>query len=339
MKNSYLFLVFAFFLCSSTFIKAQNAALEFNNLLVNEQNLVGDKNLEFVSYSVHSEDFVTIEQKRLDVVKQIDASFKTISEKEAPEDAVKMKEEVLEVLKIYKTTFTLDFVEVNELKQNKQSSYQAMENYFKAQDAAEKKLAKASDRFEKAQERFAKKMGVELEAQEKDIKQVEKFAKINEVYSYTREIFLIQFKVSKADADFMDGLSQQKNASFLDNKRIKLEDVAEEAVKILKSTKSFKGDTKYRDSALDLVRFYKEMAKKDYDNMVELSRMQAKNPEKLSKEEVNKYNDLVNGFNETIAIYNQKMQELTLKFNEENNQLLQKYVPNIGVPKGKVQRM
>lgn len=339
MKNKYLLLIFAFLVCSSSFGQAQNAALEFNNLLVNEQNLVSAKNLEYVSYSVHSEDFATIEAKRLDVVKQIDASYKTIFEKNAPEEAVKMKEEVLEVLKMYKNVFTLDFVEVNELKQNKQSSYQAMENYFKAQDAAEKKLSKASERFSKAQERFANKMGVQLQAQEEDIKQAENFAVINEVYGYTRKIFLIQFKVSKADAEFMDGLTENKSASYLDNKRAKLEDIANEAVKALKSEKGFKGDANYKNSALDLVKFYEEMAKKNYDDMVQLVKMQAKNPDKLSRDEVAQYNELVNNYNETIAIYNKKMQELTMNFNEENNKLLQKYVPNIGVPKGKIQRM
>jgi len=339
MKNNYLLLAFLFLLCSSTFIKAQNTALEFNNLLVNEQNLVSAKNLEYVSYSVHSEDFATIEQKRLDVVKQIDASFKTISKKEAPEEVAKMKEEVLEVLKMYKTVFTLDFVEVNELKQNKQNSYTAMENYFKAQDDAEKKLSKASERFEKAQERFAKKMGLELKAQDEDVKKAEKFAVINEVYGYTREVFLIQFRVSKADAEFMEGLSEQKSASYLDNKRAKLEELAGEGVSALKSIKGFKGDTKYRDSALDLVKFYEEIAKKDYNDMVELARMQAKNPDRLSNEDIKKYNELVNSYNETIATYNKKMQELTFKLNEENSKLLQKYVPNIGVPKGKVQKM
>ena len=339
MKNNYLFLVFAFFLCASTFTQAQNATLEFNNLLVNEQILVSAKNLEYVSYSVHSEDFATIEQKRVDVIKQIDKSSKAISEKDAPEEVAKMKEEVLEVLEMYRNVFTLDFVAVNELNQNKQSSYQSMESYFKAQDAAEKKLSKASERFSKAQERFAKKMGLELEAQEEDVKKAEEFAVINEVYGYTREVFLIQFKVSKADAEFMNALSEQKNASYLDNKRAKLEDVASEAIKTLKSTKSFKGNTKYRDSALDLVKFYDEMAKDNYNDMVQLAKIQAKKSDKLSRDEVDRYNDLVNNYNKTIAIYNQKMQALTLRFNEENNKLLQKYVPNIGVPKGKVQRM
>jgi hypothetical protein len=339
MKYSHLFLFFALFLCSSTFINAQNDALEFNNLLVNEQNLVSAKNLEYVSYSVHSEDFATVEQKRLDVVKQIDKSSKTISKKDAPAEAAKMKEEVLEVLKMYKKVFTLDFVEVNELKQSKQNSYQAMENYFKAQDAAEKKLSKASQRFSKAQERFAKKMDVELKVQEEDAKEVEKFAVINEVYGYTRQIFLIQFKVSKADAEFMDGLSENKSASYLDSKKSKLEDITGEAVKALKSTKSFKGDSKYKNSALDLVKFYEEMAKKNYGDMVKLATLKAKNPKKLSRDEVNDYNDLVNKYNETINTYNQKIQELNSKFNEENSKLLQKYVPKIGVPTGKVQRM
>ena len=339
MKHNYILLAFTFFLCSTTFITAQNAALKFNNLLVNEQNLVSAKNLEYVSYSVHSEDFTTIEQKRLDVVKQIDKSFKTISEKEAVEEVVKMKEEVLEVLKMYRTVFSLDFVTVNELKQNKQSSYQSMENYFKAQDAAEKKLSKASDRFSKAHERFAKKMGLELQAQEEDLKQAKKFAVINEVYGYTREVFLIQFKVSKADAEFMDALATQKSASYLDNKRVKLEQVSAEAVKTLKEKKGFKGDSKYKDSALDLVKFYEEMASKNYSDMVELARVQVKKPDNLSRDEVDRYNELADNYNQTIAIYNQKMQELTLKFNEENNKLLQKYVPNLSVPKGKVQRM
>ena len=81
------------------------------------------------------------------------------------------------------------------------------------------------------------------------------------------------------------------------------------------------------------------MAKKNYGDMVKLATLKAKNPKKLSRDEVNDYNDLVNKYNETINTYNQKIQELNSKFNEENSKLLQKYVPKIGVPTGKVQRM
>ena len=339
-KFNVTLLLFVSFLCFSNFVHAQkNAALEFNNLLVKEQNLVSEKNLEYVSYSVHSEDFKTVEKKRLDVVKQIDASYKVISKQDAPEEVSKMKEEVLEVLKMYKNVFTLDFVEVNKLKAKKQSSYEAMEGYFKAQDDAEKKLSKAAQRFAKAQDRFAKKMDITLEVDKEDLKKAKDIAVINEVYGYTRQIFLAQFKVSKADAEFMEGLSAQKSATYLDNKRKKLEEVSAEAIKILKGIKSFKGDSKYKDSALDLVKFYAEMAKKDYSDMVELSRMQAKNPKKLSNSEITKYNDLVNDYNDSIGSYNKKMKKLTSKFNDENSNLLQKYVPNVGIPKGKVQKM
>ncbi len=200
-------------------------------------------------------------------------------------------------------------------------------------------MSKASERFAKAQERFASKMGVELRTQEEDLKKAEEFAVINEVYSYTRNIFLVQFKVSKADAAFMDGLSEQKTVSYLVGKRSELELIAQEAVNLLKNDKGFNGDKEYRNSALALVEFFEAMSKKNYHDMIELTRMQAKDQSRLTNEEIKRYNELVGTYNETITLYNLQLMKLTNAFNEENNKLLQKYVPNTGVPKGKVQRM
>jgi len=133
MKNTLLFISLFIFLNDGF---AQMDPTPFNNILVEEQNQVSTKNLEYVSYSVHSDDYEAIEKKRFEVIFQVAKAHKVISAIQAPKEGQQMKDEVLEILDTYKEIFTYDFAEVVELKKSRESSYEAMEDYFKAQDKA-----------------------------------------------------------------------------------------------------------------------------------------------------------------------------------------------------------
>jgi len=174
-------------------------------------------------------------------------------------------------------------------------------------------------------------MGFEIQATAADDEKEAVIDIINAVYDYDRLVFLPYFKASKANAIFMDAINEDKSATSLESKRKKVEATAAEAIKILRATKSFKGDKGYKDSALDLVKYIEELAKKNYVDMVALTKLQSKSRKQLNNDDIKKHNDLVEKYNATIEEYNVKMNQLIDRFNEESDKLQQKHIPKMGV--------
>lgn len=323
------FLFLALVVCStytSTTLLAQDSPVDFLNAIGEEQIKVTAKNLEYLSYSVHSEDFVAIENKRREVLNQIKSSKNVVKNMTAPAKGDELKEDALEVLEIYDRIFNLDIVEVNKLKQSSKESYKAMEDYFKAQDKAEKELDRASDRFRRAQERFCKRNDINLVESDEEDPLSDQIKKMNQVNEYTRQIFLIYFKADKAHAIFMEALSNEDRG--LESKRRKMEAAADEAIQKLKQIDGFDGDTDYRDRVMDVLVFYKEMAANEFATVVRVSKTKQ---EKLTQKDVDDFNDAIQQYNDNINIK-------VGKSSDARRALLQKHTPNVGVKDGKVRR-
>lgn len=314
------------FCCLPMITMAQDA-IEFNNAIVVEQALVTAKNLEYASYSVHSKDFKEIEKKRGAVIEQIDNSIKAVTALTAPEKGADLKEEALEVLGMYKSIFGMDFVEVAKLKQDSESSYDAMETYFKAQDKAEKQLDKAGDRFTRAQEKFAKRNDFKMQKSDGTDPLSEQIKKMNRANEYTRKIFLTYFKADKQHAAFMEAMSKQEKG--LEGKRSKMEKAAKAALNTLKEMGGFEGDKAYLDATIKLMTFYKNIAANEFVDVVKVATAKQ---EDLTQKDVDNYN-------KGIEKYNSKVNSLVMGFNEAYSNLLKKHTPNVGVPKNKVQRL
>ncbi len=324
MKNIAFLLLMLIF--SSAAVFAQTDPVDFNNTIIAQQAMVSAKNLEYISYSVHSKDFNEIELKRKGVVQQIESAIKVVNALEPAEHGDNLKEEALAVLGMYEKLFNMDFVEVNELKKDSESSFIAMEKYFKAQDKAEKQLSKAAKRLNQAQERFAKKSGFEIQESDENDAASLQIQKMNQVNEYTRNIYLIYFKAEKAHAIFMEAVSSEDRS--MGGKLKRLESAADEALEKLKDLDGFDGDTGYKDSAIKLMKFFKEMSEGGFADIVRVSKMQQ---EKLTQKDVDDYNNAIQKYNENIN-------PLLMQFNEASNALLKKHVPNLGVPKNKVSR-
>ncbi|MGB0985172.1 MAG: LIC11966 family surface protein [Saprospiraceae bacterium] len=314
-------------LCCLPMLSMAQDAIEFNNAIVVEQAMVTAKNLEYVSYSVHSKDFNEIDRKRKEITTQIDASIKAVTALTAPERGADLKKEALEVLGMYKRIFDMDFVEVAKLKQDSESSYDAMERYFEAQQKAEKQLDKAGDRFNRAQERFAKRNDFKIEKSDGTDPLSKQIKKMNRANEYTRKIFLTYFKADKAHGAFMEAMSKQEKG--LEGKRSKMEKAAKEALGVLKEMDGFEGDKDYLNATVKLMTFYKNIAANEFVDVVKVATAKQ---EDLTQKDVDNYN---NG----IQKYNNGVNALIMDFNQKYSELLKKHVPNVGVPKNKVQRL
>lgn len=275
-----------------------------------EHNGVTARNLEYIQYSVHVEDYVEVEKKRQDVLRQMDETIKRTAAMPAFKGNAAMRDEMLATVKSYRESFTIEFNEINLLKKESKESFEAMEAYMNAQDAAEKKLGLASKRFYDAQKAFAKAYNIRLIEAEAN-SEVEQ---INLVNAYNRAIFLKYFKVSKQNAVFMDALGKE-DPKGMERARVQLSGDADAALLVLRKMPAFKGDVAYRDAAIQLIEFYDKLADDGYQKITAIKRKK-----ELTQEDVDTFNGV-------IDYYNNNVDGLLKKYNDSLNQLLRNNVP------------
>ena len=312
MKNILYFLPIAILTLFVTTLQAQDFSdpVEYFSYFGEEHNGIINKNMEYVQHAVHSEDWTTIETKRLELIELIGSTMGRVEKVPPFGKDSKMKDEMIGVLEMYRNSFEIEFNDALTLKKDSKESYEAMEKYIAAMDDAEKKLDKASERFVKASEEFAKKNEIELLKNEGN----EVVKDLNRLNKYHRNLFLKQFKVSKKNSEFMDALEKQQ-AGLMEKKRKELLEVCNSTLKVLALMPDFKGDTEYLQSCKDLIAFYKKLGDEGYVKMVEIVR---------KDEFTQKDADIYNG---VIDEYNTNVQTLSNNFNMAGNNLLRKHIP------------
>lgn len=280
--------------------------------LSNEYIEVSNRNLEYLQYSVHSDDIALIEQKRLALIQQIQKSYNNVKAIPPYQGDSRLRDEMLAVFEAYMESFKVEFKQVNLLKQNSKASFEAMEQYLNASNEAEKKLDIASSRAIAAQVAFARKYNIKLTEDEEKANSVKL---LNNLNNYHRAIFLRIFKVSKKDAEFSDALSRQ-SIPDMERARRELERICDENLLFLERLPDFKGDATYRDAAKDFTRFYQDMASQGYKTLIAVLRK----GDKRTNEDVDAFNSIIQRCNEEPPALNDKA-------NEAADQLFKKYVP------------
>ena len=243
-------------------------AAEYNDYIINEQRAIVKKNLDYISLSVHSEDYKQIENKRREVLKQINSSrIKMVKMGDYNGDK-RLRDEALEVFDQYKNAFETDFKEVIQLKKNRQNSFEAMEAYFKAQNQAEDRVNKATQKFRKVQEKFAKENNLSFKEGTDDnlTRQMQTIADLN---VYSRSVFLEYFKASKAFSEMLGVLNERKSAP-LNKHRKRVIEVAADVVPNLKKLGAFNGDSDYLNQTISLVEYYGRLAENEFVEVVRI---------------------------------------------------------------------
>lgn len=284
--------------------------LQYFDYLNQQHAELGGKNLEYVQHSVHNENIQEVEGKRIEVLKQLGRAVIRVGVLPSYEGDDAMRLELMKVLKVYLESFEIEFSEINMLKSKSSESFEAMQKYLDAQDAAEKKLAKAADKYLQAQKAFAERHSIKLVEAEGN----SEIDQINQVNAYYRVIFMKYFKISKLNAAFSDALNE-KDTKAMEKSRLILLSAAKYELKKLQLFPSFKGDAQYRDAATEVVKFYKIMAGDGYKKMTIIS----------AKEELT--NEDVDTYNQVITLLNVKSTELINAYNNALNQLLRNNVP------------
>ena len=288
----------------------------YNNAIVAEQVDLLKKNLRYISKAAHSENDRKIENRRLEVVEQNKVALAKLQHM-AP---FKGNDEFrLAAIKAFKTTldvYSADFKQVNALATNRSDSYEAMQRFFDAQEAANKKLAVVSDSVDAAQQRFAKAHGFTLSASRESNK-LSAYAKaVDEVNHYQHEVFLPYFRLQKFTARLTDALNAQDATAF-EAARVAVAAEAEKTAAELAALPGFRGkDVAYRNAARDYANMYVVLCANQFVQMAELM----KNKDHLTKTDA----QTINGH---IATFNQQRQKYNDAYNRNASAFMDTYVP------------
>ncbi|MCB0637415.1 MAG: hypothetical protein KDC54_12390, partial [Lewinella sp.] len=200
-------LTFLAFLTSLTALQGQtfDNPADYFDRFNQAHGAIVQKNMEYLQYVVHTDNLMEIAQRRLELLELVNQTKAQITGLPDYDGDGSMKAELLSILDVYHELFDVDFEQVELLKSASQQSFTAMEQYMTAHEAAEEKLAGASERFLTAQRAFASRHNLQLMegAQSTEARQ------LNELNAYQRALFLPSFRVNKANAAFLDALEQQ----------------------------------------------------------------------------------------------------------------------------------
>jgi hypothetical protein len=287
--------------------KTESAA-EYSNYIVTEQEKVGQEFIEFSNVLLSSNDVKVNEAKRLEVIKAIELSLRRLRNMAPFKDGAQLRNESVAVFEAYRDLHINDYAKIAVLVSNKESSLQALEDYFQMQVKAEKKMMDYAVRLRNAQAKFAE--SYKLTLLHNDMQ--DQFDRILEANVYTREVFLEYIAVAKVNELWWDAM-QASQIEEMKKQRIAILD----AVKLskLSAREGFHGDTGFRDAAQARIDYFARLAGNEYKEVNEI----LENP-KRTKEDI----DFVNGL---VDEYNAKSQALNDAFNNAHRDLKLRSLP------------
>jgi hypothetical protein len=309
MKN--VILAALVILCAGAAASAQTVdPVKYFEFLNNEHVAIVSKSLEYVQHSVHSDDASGVERKRVELINQIGVATANVNNRPSDKATAQLKADMLSVLNAYKEAFRNEFSTLLQLKMESDNSFEAMQKYLDAQDAVEKKLAAAADRFLQAQKEFAKKNNILLVESDRN----SEINQINRLNNYHRAVFLRYFRLSKRNAAVLDAMSKQ-DVKLMEKERVLLLEESKRELKSLQLMPAFNGDTEFRDAVVNLASFFKDMAENDFAKVVAALRKK-----EMTQEDVDAYNKAVDRFNNESGV-------LLDNYNQTSDKLFKKNVP------------
>lgn len=319
MKTTFTWLV-ALLLISNTIFAQQDLKSPSGYLqtLGNEFKAIQSATWDYTKSAANNKSARKINKRRLELVQQIDASLKNVSKLPAFNGKTYLKDSILSFLRIQKIVINEDYAKIMDLEDVAESSYDAMEAYFKAREIASQKVEKSSENVNNTYTAFAKENEVTIIEGDQD-KITKQLQIADEVYGYYNPIYLIFFKSYKQEAYLLDALNKGDIAALEQNKS-SLATISNECLAKLKTLKSFRGtDNSLLNAAIEIIKFHKMESETKFAKIIEF---QAKNEafnksKKAFEANKNKTNEDINAYNKQIEEFNKILNE----YNALNNEL------------------
>lgn len=264
---------------------------DYNNYIMKEMITTAQKNFEYISFSVHSEEYDQLETKRKEVVGEIVKAKSHIQQMPPLDGDTRLRDEAVSVLDEYQNAFELDYQKIIGLKRKSRDSFESMEAYFEAQDRAEEKVNKGTKKLRNAQHVYAEKHNMNVVNNKSDDELEIKMNKVIAVNSYWRSLFLDYFKISKQYDRMWDVLPLQ-NANAIERERLQVVNVIDQVMPGLKSKTDFKGDREFRDQTINMAEYFLLVTTKEFKRIIEILNKKA-----LEQKDIEEINGIISKCN------------------------------------------
>lgn len=144
---------------SALSVFAQKDAIEYNDMIVDEQNKIGQKIIDF-NYAVESGGDMEMPLKL--TLAQIDASIATLQKMSTWEDGAALKASAIELFKFYKSIVSVEYREMVNILYHENLSEADINRLDELMANVSEKEKKYDADFQKAQEAYAKRWNIDL---------------------------------------------------------------------------------------------------------------------------------------------------------------------------------
>ncbi|MCB1316242.1 MAG: hypothetical protein KDK27_09835 [Leptospiraceae bacterium] len=319
----------------------QKALNDMQALNAYTQQIASDL-LAYVQSTAHSRNPAEINRKRQQLLLTVENAILNANQVNPYNGDTRYKDAVVLYLNTMYTILREDYGRIVDMQEVADQSYDAMEAYLLAREKASEKLQEAAVELQAAEKQFAADYDIQLIQEESET--ALKLKKAGDVLNYHNRIFLINFKSYKQELYLLDALNRN-DVSALEQNREKLLDYAEEGLEELQAIAPYDADPSLRDSALANLQFYKNEAEQSVPVLTDFllkqeqfekvrQAFEAKSDAQRTREEVNRYNLLVDETNAALRIFNQTNERLNQqrgqlvdRWNQVNEAFLRRHIP------------
>ena len=259
-----------------------------------------------------------VDKNRVELIKTISASIEKVKKIGDFKGETYYRDSILSYLVMNKAVVSHDYEKIMNLEEIAEQSYDLMDAYMAAQEAASDKLSEAGEMVDAVEKRFASENNINLIESTDKISL--KLKKASEVFDYYNPVYLIFFKSYKQEAYLSEALSKG-DVSGMEQNKSSLASFAQEGLDKLAAIKDYNGDPSLKAACTDMLKFYLDEAEKHYLVLIDFqttkeafekakTQIDSKKPNERTQADVDNYNAMVKEYNNKTAEYNSTINDL-----------------------------
>jgi chromosome segregation ATPase len=288
-------------------------AFNYLEAIMGYHQQVSQANMLFFRCAVHCQDPAQVEAYRQELENLLTSAVESIGRIPDYEGDASLRTESITILNSQLESCRKDYLELNQNYAGVNSTADAIEEYYRLLEAAERKQARETERFERAYRGFAGKHDIQLV--ENDMESEVEFA--NRVNGYYRALNMPTLPLQSAMARAMEAV-EAENHKALEDARFALAAEIKKANYKVNQLGPFEEDDNFRQATLSYIEIMDQAAKTHFPAMVQYLRFQK--------------NEDVEGYNAAIDFLNSSLNPAIQQLNLAQETFLKNHVPE--PPKG-----
>ncbi len=319
-----------------------NSAHEYMSYIGAESEKVSKQMLTYVSSTAHSNREKKSEAERNQLIDMLKAAHDKVAKMEAYEGDAAYRDAVAEYYNLNYIVMKEDYEKILDMEAIAEQSFDAMETYITAHQAANEKVSESMDKLSEKQKAFGAKYNIRIVESDSEVSK--KLAIANEAINYYNQIYLIFFKAYKQEFYTLEAVKAKDLSSIEQNRNAQIT-YADEGLAKLEEIPVFKGDGSLKNTCKKSMEFFKSEATTDFQTTIDFyvkkdnfEKSKAsfdllKNSER-TQEAVNQYNTAVNEYNEAVKnanasneSSNKKRSDVVNGWNKAVSDFMAKHIP------------